>query len=393
VRGLLLLLVAGCGAESHPCASSVTKGPWVERVDDARATILWESSTRGCVEAGVRVEGAAVERTAKGAAIETHVVGQYGEGFLMQPDEPGTYWRNEVALTALQPATCYTYRVRGKSDLSGRFCTMRAPRASFSFLAIGDTNPILGHTVPTLMHAVADPIDFSLHLGDMQYYSSVAETWSYWFGVMRPLLAAGAIFPTIGNHEFETMTELDDYYLRLFAPASVEPTVHYYHFATGGVHFFATDSETLSLDDGSEQLTWLTGALAAAKASPGFRFSIVYFHRPIYTVGDKDPQLDNAARLEPIWKDAGVKLVLQAHMHGYERFEMPSGITFVTCAGGGGVIGDVNANVTAYPTLAARRVAASDHYHACRYSVGDTLSSTVIDEFGAVIDSFEKAVP
>jgi hypothetical protein len=39
-------------------------------------------------------------------------------------------------------------------------------------------------------------------------------------------------------------------------------------------------------------------------------------------------------------------------------------------------------------------VAVSNHYHACLYTVGaGTLSSTVIDEAGATIDQFDKAVP
>ena len=50
-----------------------------------------------------------------------------------------------------------------------------------------------------------------------------------------------------------------------------------------------------------------------------------------------------------------VPLVLQAHMHGYERFEY-NGITYVTTAGGGGNIVDVNQNVATVPAYAGANV-------------------------------------
>jgi hypothetical protein len=98
--------------------------------------------------------------------------------------------------------------------------------------------------------------------------------------------------------------------------------------------------------------------------------------------------------LEPIFLDGGVKLVIQGHMHGYERFEIPDGITYVTCAGGGGVINNVNGNVSAYPEDAKLRVASSDRYHMCLYYVtAGKLSSKVVSEDGDTIDSFDKSVP
>ena len=38
-------------------------------------------------------------------------------------------------------------------------------------------------------------------------------------------------------------------------------------------------------------LTAKIAADAAVTAEPGFRFSVVYFHRPLYTLGDSDPLL------------------------------------------------------------------------------------------------------
>jgi acid phosphatase type 7 len=299
VRLLCALLLFGCEstpAVTHPCPSQVTKGPWVQRVDETRATLSWESTNQGCVEA---ILG---DQVVSGNAVETHVVGQFGAG-LPKPDDPGTYYLNQIALTDLEADTCYDYFVRASGsgtqtpgDLAGRFCTARPSGKDFTFLAIGDTDPILGHTVPTLMQVLPEQPDFTVHVGDIQYYSAIAETWAYWFGAMAPLLRAGALFAAVGNHESEQATEYEDYYKRLFVPATVEMTQPWFHFSTGGVHFFALDTENTSLGSGSEQVTWLSGALLAALATPGFRFSVVFFHRPFYTVGDSDPQLGRAAR-------------------------------------------------------------------------------------------------
>ncbi len=396
----LLLALAGCDKLTHPCASQVTKRPWVERTDESHATILWESANDGCVEAEIAPEGALLMQLATGKSTETHVVGTFGAG-LAQPDLPGTYYRNEVALDGLAADTCYSYRTRASGtkaqkagDVDGRFCTARSSGADFTFLGIADTDPILGHTLPTLMQVLPANPDFTIHGGDIQYYSAIAETWSYWFGAMAPLLSQGALFPAIGNHESETPTEIDDYYNRLFQPATVEGTTQWFHFSSGGVHFFALDTETSSLDAGSDQVNWLQGALTAAQATAGFRFSVVYFHRPFYTCGDTDPLLTARALIEPMFLAGGVKFVMQGHMHGYERFEVPNGLTYVTCAGGGGVIGDVNANVATYPADAALRVAASDRYSACLYTVTTgMLSSKVLAEDGTLIDQFDKVVP
>lgn len=394
MKWLPLLLACGC-APSHPATTELSKGPWVERIADTSATVRWESTTNGAVELALSVEGTTASELRTGTSTETHAVSSWTYN-VKQPDLPGTYYRNEVQLDGLTAGTCYAYRIRSRDgDQWGRFCAARPSGATFTFLAIGDTNPILGHTVPTLTQTLRDGPDFTVHLGDMQYYSSVAETWAYWFGVMAPMLRAGALEPTIGNHENENNgMEFDDYYGRLFMPAGPDPQeTLWYHYSTGGVHFFSLDTEE-PLVVGSPQTDWLKQALADAQASPGFRFSIVYMHRPLYTLGDATPLLDSRAALEPFFVTLGVKLVLAGHMHGYERFLPPSGITYVTCAGGGGVINDVNKGVTAYPADAPYRVVVSDHYHGCLYTVGsNSIDSTVIDEFGAVIDQFSVAVP
>jgi hypothetical protein len=88
-----------------------------------------------------------------------------------------------------------------------------------------------------------------------------------------------------------------------------------------------------------------------------------------------------------------VRLVIVGHMHGYERFEVGD-VTHVTTAGGGGSIGDVNANVANYPADVPLRVASGPYYHAMVFTIdATTLHGEAIDESGAVRDTFDHAVP
>jgi hypothetical protein len=78
-------------------------------------------------------------------------------------------------------------------------------------------------------------------------------------------------------------------------------------------------------------------------------------------------------------------------MHGYERFEM-DGRTFVTAAGGGGTLGDVNANTTR--PECANRVASGRFFNTVLFEVKTgQLVGTVVDDTGATRDSFTETVP
>jgi hypothetical protein len=377
-----LVLLAGCNDTLRPCATRLTKGPWVERVDDTHATVLWESDANGCVEAAWVPEGGHEATYVAGRATAAPPISGLA-------DAPG--FRNEVTLEGLTPSTCYLYRVSAAGTaavppqlLDGHFCTTRPPASTVRFLALGDTDPLAGSTVAVLGAVLPGALDFWLHLGDLQDSPST-QPWSAWFGQMAPLLTAGALLPVAG--------EKDEGYVRLFVPVIAGSMARWYRSTSGGVWFFTLDSES-PLGPGDEQTMWLETALTEAAAQPGFRFSVVAIHRPLVTLGDATPLVDARRLLEPLFARTGVKLVLQAHVHGYERFEPPSGITWVTCGGGGAAPGDINANVAVRPDDAALRVAASDRDHACLYTAAPgQLSSTVVDETGAVIDRFEKPVP
>lgn len=391
---ILACVISACSAPpppKPPCdATQVTKGPWVLRATETGAVVRWESRAAGCVEVGLLPEDAGAETkesVVAGTATPTVVTTAYGAEVGFSPaDEAGTFFVNEVPLTGLSPGTCYAYRLAGV-ERRGRFCTARPPGQPIRFLALGDSASRWGELEKLEAHLPPRP-DFVVHLGDIQYYASILETWQSWFRDAAPLLQAGAFYPCIGNHELELTGELEDYYLRLFASPG-DGTPRWYRFSSGGVAFFALDTES-SLAAGSEQVAWLTQALADAKATPGWKLSVVFFHKPLYTLSQHDPLTDVRAVLEPLFAANGVKLVLQGHNHVYERFEVGD-VTWITSGGGGAPLYGTDTNASSYANDALLRQAAASQYHALEISIGDTLVIRALDESGAELDRSERS--
>lgn len=384
------------GSDSGPAPDDAPRaGPWVQRPSTDRVTVRWESELAppsAEVEYAPVAGGAAL--TATGSSTETVVTFSYGVDatLIEEPDLPGTFHLNEVEIDGLSPATCYRYTIVGHSERGGRFCTTHAASdhtTPIVFHALGDTSPALGITGPLLAATDPSSAEFVIHTGDLQYYSAIIETWALWFRVMRPMLEGAVFLPSIGNHEDERPGEFAAYYERLFTPAGRDGNALGYHFETGGVHFFSLSTQH-DLDPGSDRYEWLAARMDEVELDPDYRFTILYFHRPLYTVGDKGPALGYRASLEPLIETHEVPLVFAGHMHGYERFEIGD-VTYITTAGGGSVIGNVSENVTEYPEDAARRVAVGDYSHVVIITIeGDTIRGEVIDEAGVVRDSFTK---
>lgn len=393
-RVLAAVLLISCSpppAPKPPCdVAPLTKGPWALRATETSASVLWESREAGCVEVGLLREDAGdetKETVAKGTATESNVTVAYGEDLGVKPaDVAGAFQLNEVKLTGLSPGTCYRYRLAG-ANVSGRFCTARPGAQPIRFLALGDTASHWGE-FGKLQASMPKDADFVVHLGDIQYYSSIQETWQSWFRDAATMLRSGAFFPCIGNHELELIGELDAYYLRFF-PSPGVGTPRWYRFSSGGVAFFSVDTES-PLTAGSPQLEWLARELAAAKAEPGWRTSVVFFHKPIYTLSLHAPLTAVRATVEPLLIANGVKLVMQGHNHVYERFQVGD-ITYVTSGGGGAPLYDPDANTGAFANDVALRQKALKKYHLVEVTFGAMLKIRALDQTGAELDVLERS--
>ena len=385
----------GGGGAAFTCdAPHLTKGPWSLAIDETHAKIRWEACDAGTPgDVHFAKEAGGPEATAPSTETPITLTETYKAALNPNaaPDAAGTYYTHEAALEGLDPGTCYTYSLDADPARKGRFCTAHPSGDDLRFMAIGDTNPGLGHTKGVLASVLPENPELIVHGGDIEYYDSGLETWASWFPVMQPMLSQGAFFPAIGNHESEKSDELSDYALRFFGGAGFDGGETYYRFSNAGVHFFSLNTQDM-IGQGSAQATWLESRLAQVEQEPGYRFSVLFLHRPLWSCGDSD---DNPAALEyfqPIFAAHKVPIVLAAHMHGYERFELDDGLTLVVTGGGGGLIGNIDENL-ARPYCGAR-VAAAPAFHAMVFDVGPgTLTGRAIDESGAEIDSFTKAVP
>ncbi len=394
-----------------PATEAPYKGPFVMRPTTTRVVVRWETRLP-LAPPTVDYEpeaGGGIMQSATGTSTETTVQLDYGIGqpLITEPDVPGTYYVNEVEVSGLAPATCYTYAIQGYPDAAGRFCTMHEPTDTatpITFYAIGDTSPYFMGTLRVLGALPADETELSIHVGDIQYYSTLFETQQYWFGAMQPLLRANAFLPCFGNHEDEVPFERQDIYERLFAtPGDEDDQTYWYHYETGGVHFLSVSSEH-ELTLGSPQSDWILETLTRIEAEPGYRFTVLYLHRPFYSVGDYGIRADQRDTVEPIVRDHRIPLVLAGHMHAYERFVVPYGagpeandITYVTTGGGGFRITPegLDENVASHPEDAAFRVASHNFIQAMRFEITravdgtDRIRGICADDTGMERDAFE----
>jgi hypothetical protein len=372
----------------------VSKGPWSLAFDETSAKVRWEACADGSdPDLVMAPEGGGDEVVVSATVTPFELTETYTAPLssIAPPDYAGTYYMHEAELTGLEAGRCYAYHLAADPSRGGRVCTAKAAGEPFTFAAIGDTNPALGSTDDTISHLLPESPDFTIHGGDIQYYDSLLETWALWFPIMQPLLSQGAFMPAIGNHESELSNELSEYALRFFGGAGFDGGETYYQFQSGGVWFFNLNTEE-PISQGSPQAIWLEGALEDAALDPDHRFSVVYFHRPLYSCGDSGD--DQAARefLQPIFEATNVLFVISAHMHGYERFEFDSGPTFLVSGGGGGLLQNIDENLDR--PYCDRRVASGKLHHSVLFDVGATeVSGRVIDRDGEVQDTFSRAIP
>ena len=384
------------GNPGPPCpASGIAKGPWAIGMTRNGVVVRWEACRAGATPGLVyrpEAGGADVAVATAERAFELKERHTAPLGPQRSPDDvPGTVYMHDASVAGLAPGTCYRYELAADRSIGGRFCTAQPDGGKVHFLAIGDTNPLLGDaTAKVLARVVPMGADFIVHGGDIQYYESLLETWAGWFPSMAPLLRLATIQPALGNHEHETPDELDDYSLRYFGHPNFGGESMWYRYESGGVWFHVLDTEQ-PIEPGTVQGAWLTAGLGEVAALPGFRASILVMHRPLVTCGD-NAQNDGARRAyASTLAQYKVPFVIQAHIHGYERFEI-DGITYITTGGGGGLIGNMDQNVSR--AECAMRKSSGGFFHAVDVVIeGKELRGQVVDEAGTTRDSFVVALP
>jgi 3',5'-cyclic AMP phosphodiesterase CpdA len=185
-----------------------------------------------------------------------------------------------------------------------------------------------------LQGAVRDQLDtvrfdLMLHVGDIAYGSgTLAELESQFFAEYASILGNVPVFPTSGNHDYET--EGGAPFRQVFAlpengmPGGVE---RWYSFDWGDVHFVALDTERVD----ATQTAWLEDDLSRNLLP----WTIVYLHRPPYSSGDHGSAAGVRRAFTPLFADYGVDVVFAGHDHDYERTDAIDGVTYIVTGGGG----------------------------------------------------------
>ena len=116
------------------------------------------------------------------------------------------------------------------------------------------------------------------------------------------------------------------------------------------------------------------------------RFSVVFFHRPIWTLARHAPSESLRAVIDPILDAHDVPLVLQGHNHVYERFQV-EGRTYIVTGGGGSGLYELNAHLEDRPDEVPLRVAAGVFQHGVRITIRETeMDLRAIDKDGTIQD-------
>jgi hypothetical protein len=163
--------------------------------------------------------------------------------------------------------------------------------------------------------------DFVVMLGDNIYGSdSTTDMKRKFEDPYKPLLDAGVKFyASLGNHDNPNQ--------RFYKPFNMNEK-RYYSFKKGNAEFFALDSNYMD----PQQIDWLTNALHNSTAD----WKICYFHHPLYSDGKfHGPDTDLRARVEPIFKANGVRVVLSGHEHLYERIKPHDGVYYFVLGNSG----------------------------------------------------------
>ncbi len=191
-----------------------------------------------------------------------------------------------------------------------------------------DADPFL-YVTRLFEHMLSREVDFGLTTGDMasganyvkQIKPLILERTDGIFGCVKPYYVAW------GNHD--TGYPANKPYFE--APSIDDPD--YGTSEVGNSYLYRGNVLFIFLDDSvrtaAATKTWLANLLATERAQAA-KFRIVLHHQPIFT--EVSGSMDRT--LEATFIAGGVDLVLNGHMHGYERFAF-SGVNYIVNGGAG----------------------------------------------------------
>ena len=168
------------------------------------------------------------------------------------------------------------------------------------------------NTEKTVNNAKSMNPQLLLALGDYSY----EKTSTCWLDLIKPVDSITKI--NFGNHDDDKDGLLNSY-LNHFGLSK-----QYYSFDINNVHVLTMATEE-KFDTNSEQYNFVVNDLRKAANNPDIKWIIVSMHYPFYSSPNTCKESDCAGNKEsrdlfhPLFDKYGVDLVLQGHVHNYER--------------------------------------------------------------------------
>ncbi|MBL9173401.1 MAG: metallophosphoesterase [Verrucomicrobiales bacterium] len=364
--------------------ANFTRGPYLQNVQQDRATVLWKTPT----PQGGRVE--------------------YGpDGSLdMSVAVPSPLATQSVELSGLRPGHRYSYRVRtgpaAAEATSPVYSFQTLPSGGdLEFAVFGDSGAGSAAQFQVARQISKSRPGLVLHLGDVVYPSFVSgRADTRCLSVYRDLFRTTPFFATWGNHDLYAGPEP---FLDVFRqPTNSTPLADhlaegtrpefYYSFDAGDAHFsvlFWPYSNQYFMREGCAQLRWLEADLAASPKP--WKFLMV--HHPVNTSGvhrfddynhnQVFDRLEVAERLLPVASRYGVQMIVSGHDHNFERFHPIRG-THTVVSGGGGII------LYGLSLRDANSAVFDSRWHFTSFQLkGDMLRMAAVDAQGLVFDALE----
>ncbi|PIN14696.1 Purple acid phosphatase [Handroanthus impetiginosus] len=283
---------------------------------------------------------------------------------------------HHVHLTGLEPNTLYHYRCGDPSIpamskiYSFKTMPISTPKSYPGRIAVIGDLGLTYISTSTIEHLTSNKPDLILLVGDVCYanlyltngtgsdcYScSFSDTpihetyqprWDYWGRFMQPLISKVPIMMVQGNHEIEEQAQNRTFvsYSSRFAFPSKESgssSPFYYSFNAGGIHFIVLGAY-IAYDKSDDQYKWLQKDLANLnrEVTP---WLVATWHPPwyaTYTAHYREAECMKVA-MEDLLYQYGVDIVLNGHVHAYERSNRvynytldPCGPIYLTVGDGG----------------------------------------------------------
>ena len=243
---------------------------------------------------------------------------------------------HSVHFNNLKPATQYGYRVGDGARWTEWFHikTAQDRPAPFSFLYFGDAqNDIrsLWSRAIRGAYSTLPAVSLMIHAGDLITTSNADWQWAEWFEAGGWINGMVPTLATPGNHEYfrdeHGKPRVSKHWRPSFVlpengPKGFEETAYFFDYQ--GTRFISLNSQLALLDSSAmtTQANWLVQTLSN---NPN-RWTVVVHHHPIYSTAKGRDNNKWRERMEPIYRNNRVDLVLQGHDHTYARgLNMPLG--------------------------------------------------------------------